>query len=106
MTALSTSSLRKRVSDGQKAIGLILPMSLGGYVYFNQLEDNNKYGRIEYVDGTLQNFTNNWITDSTGWGDVLRRKPLGAKLVRVYKANQSNNWIDIILISGDIISAR
>ena len=106
MSALSVSPLRKRVGEGQKATGLILPMSLGGNVYFNQVDDANKYGRIEYVDNNLQTFNNMWVTNYTNWGDFLRQKPLGAKLVRVYKGyTPDKNWIDIILLSGNITNA-
>ena len=106
MTALSTSPLRKRVNYGQKAVGLILPMALGGYVYFDNRDDNSKYGRIEYTDGTLQPFASgNWITTHTGWGDVLRAKTKAAKLVRVFNGSNDGNWIDIILISGNITVA-
>ena len=106
MSILSISPLRKRVVEGQKATGLILPMSLGGNVYFNQTDDANKYGRIEYVDNSLQIFNNMWVNNYTNWGDFLRQKPLGAKLVRVYKGyTPDKNWIDVILISGNITNA-
>ena len=98
---LSTSSLRKRVKNGQKATGLMLPMSLGGNTYFYR-EDVGNYGRIEYVDSSLQTFADGWTRGYTNWGDVLRQKPLGAKLVRVFSGGGSDNWVDIILISGTI----
>ena len=104
MTALSTSSLRKRVNNGQKAIGLMLPMSLGGNVYFYK-QDIANYGRIEYVDGSLQNFADGWISGYTNWGDVLRQKPLRAKLVRLFGGGSANNFVDIILISGTITNS-
>ena len=101
MARLSTSSLRKRVNNGQKATGLMLPMSLGGNTYFYR-EDIGNYGRIEYVDSSLQTFADGWTRGYTNWGDVLRQKPLGAKLVRVFSGGGSENWVDIILISGTI----
>ena len=101
MARLSTSSLRKRVNNGQKATGLMLPMSLGGNTYFYR-EDVGNYGRIEYVDSSLQTFADGWTRGYTNWGDVLRQKPLGAKLVRVFSGGGSDNWVDIILISGTI----
>ena len=101
MARLSTSSLRKRVKNGQKATGLMLPMSLGGNTYFYR-EDVGNYGRIEYVDSSLQTFADGWTRGYTNWGDVLRQKPLGAKLVRVFSGGGSDNWVDIILISGTI----
>ena len=101
MARLSTSSLRKRVKNGQKATGLMLPMSLGGNTYFYR-EDVSNYGRIEYVDSSLQTFADGWTRGYTNWGDVLRQKPLGAKLVRVFSGGGSDNWVDIILISGTI----
>ena len=101
MARLSTSSLRKRVNNGQKATGLMLPMSLGGNTYFYR-EDIGNYGRIEYVDSSLQTFADGWTRGYTNWGDVLRQKPLGAKLVRVFSGGGSDNWVDIILISGTI----
>ena len=101
MSRLSTSSLRKRVNNGQKATGLMLPMSLGGNTYFYK-QDIGNYGRIEYVDGSLQTFADGWTKGYTNWGDVLRQKPLGAKLVRVFSGGGSDNWVDIILISGTI----
>ena len=101
MARLSTSSLRKRVNNGQKATGLMLPMSLGGNTYFYR-QDIGNYGRIEYVDGSLQTFADGWIKGYTNWGDVLRQKPLEAKLVRVFSGGGSDNWVDIILISGTI----
>ena len=101
MARLSTSSLRKRVNNGQKATGLMLPMSLGGNTYFYR-EDIGNYGRIEYVDSSLQTFADGWTRGYTNWGDVLRQKPLGAKLVRVFRGGGSENWVDIILISGTI----
>ena len=108
MTFLSTSPLRRRVNPGQKAVGLILPMSLGGNVYFNKVDDINKYGRIEYVDKSLQSLDDGWVQSYTNWGDLLRQKQLGANLVRVYdtrnKYTNANNWIDIILILGTIMT--
>ena len=101
MACLSTSSLRKRVNNGQKATGLMLPMSLGGNTYFYR-QDIGNYGRIEYVDGSLQTFADGWTKGYTNWGDVLRQKPLEAKLVRVFNGGGSDNWVDIILISGTI----
>ena len=101
MASLSMSSLRKRVNNGQKATGLMLPMSLGGNTYFYR-QDIGNYGRIEYVDGSLQTFADGWTKGYTNWGDVLRQKPLGAKLVRVFSGGGSDNWVDIILISGTI----
>ena len=101
MARLSTSSLRKRVNNGQKATGLMLPMSLGGNTYFYR-EDIGNYGRIEYVDSSLQTFADGWTRGYTNWGDVLRQKPLGAKLIRVFSGGGSDNWVDIILISGTI----
>ena len=101
MARLSTSSLRKRVNNGQKATGLMLPMSLGGNTYFYR-QDIGNYGRIEYVDGSLQTFADGWTKGYTNWGDVLRQKPLVAKLVRVFNGGGSDNWVDIILISGTI----
>ena len=101
MARLSTSSLRKRVNNGQKATGLMLPMSLGGNTYFYR-QDIGNYGRIEYVDGSLQTFADGWTKGYTNWGDVLRQKPLQAKLVRVFNGGGSDNWVDIILISGTI----
>ena len=101
MARLSTSSLRKRVNNGQKATGLMLPMSLGGNTYFYR-QDIGNYGRIEYVDGSLQTFADGWTKGYTNWGDVLRQKPLEAKLVRVFNGGGSDNWVDIILISGTI----
>ena len=101
MVRLSTSSLKKRVNNGQKATGLMLPMSLGGNTYFYR-QDIGNYGRIEYVDGSLQTFADGWTKGYTNWGDVLRQKPLQAKLVRVFKGGGSDNWVDIILISGTI----
>ena len=101
MARLSTSSLRKRVKNGQKATGLMLPMSLGENTYFYR-EDVGNYGRIEYVDSSLQTFADGWTRGYTNWGDVLRQKPLGAKLVRVFSGGGSDNWVDIILISGTI----
>ena len=101
MARLSTSSLRKRVNNGQKATGLMLPMSLGGNTYFYR-QDIGNYGRIEYVDGSLQTFADGWVKGYTNWGDVLRQKPLEAKLVRVFNGGGSDNWVDIILISGTI----
>ena len=101
MARLSTSSLRKRVNNGQKATGLMLPMSLGGNTYFYR-QDIGNYGRIEYVDGSLQTFADGWTKGYTNWGDVLRQKPLEAKLVRVFSEGGSDNWVDIILISGTI----
>ena len=101
MARLSTSSLRKRVNNGQKATGLMLPMSLGGNTYFYR-EDIGNYGRIEYVDSSLQTFADGWTRGYTNWGDVLRQKPLGAKLVRVFSGGGSENYVDIILISGTI----
>ena len=101
MARLSTSSLRKRVNNGQKATGLMLPMSLGGNTYFYR-QDIGNYGRIEYVDGSLQTFADGWTKGYTNWGDVLRQKPLEAKLVRVFSGGGSDNWVDIILISGTI----
>ena len=99
MACLSTSSLRKRVNNGQKATGLMLPMSLGGNTYFYR-QDIGNYGRIEYVDGSLQTFADGWAKGYTNWGDVLRQKPLEAKLVRVFSGGGLDNWVDIILISG------
>ena len=108
MTFLSTSPLRRRVNPGQKAVGLILPMSLGGNVYFNKVDDISKYGRIEYVDKSLQSLDDGWVQSYTNWGDLLRQKQLGANLVRVYdtrnKYTNANNWIDIILILGTIMT--
>ena len=108
MTFLSTSPLRRRVNPGQKAVGLILPMSLGGNVYFNKVDDINKYGRIEYVDKSLQSLDDGWVQSYTNWGDLLRQKQLGANLVRVYdtrnKYTNVNNWMDIILILGTIMT--
>ena len=101
MVCLSMSSLRKRVNNGQKATGLMLPMSLGGNTYFYR-QDIGNYGRIEYVDGSLQTFADGWTKGYTNWGDVLRQKPLEAKLVRVFNGGGSDNWVDIILISGTI----
>ena len=101
MARLSTSSLRQRVNNGQKATGLMLPMSLGGNTYFYR-QDIGNYGRIEYVDGSLQTFADGWVKGYTNWGDVLRQKPLEAKLVRVFNGGGSDNWVDIILISGTI----
>ena len=101
MVCLSMSSLRKRVNNGQKATGLMLPMSLGGNTYFYR-QDIGNYGRIEYVDGSLQTFADGWTKGYTNWGDVLRQKPLEAKLVRVSNGGGSDNWVDIILISGTI----
>ena len=101
MARLSTSSLRKRVNNGQKATGSMLPMSLGGNTYFYR-QDVGNYGRIEYVDGSLQTFADGWTKGYTNWGDVLRQKPLEAKLVRVFSGGGSDNWVDIILISGTI----
>ena len=101
MVCLSMSSLRKRVNNGQKATGLMLPMSLGGNTYFYR-QDIGNYGRIEYVDGSLQTFADGWTDGYTNWGDVLRQKPLEAKLVRVFNGGGSDNWVDIILISGTI----
>ena len=101
MACLSTSSLRKRVNNGQKATGLMLPMSLGGNTYFYR-QDIGNYGRIEYVDGSLQTFADGWTKGYTNWGDVLRQKPLEAKLVRVFSGGGLDNWVDIILISGTI----
>ena len=101
MARLSTSSLRKRVNNGQKATGLMLPMSLGGNTYFYR-QDIGNYGRIEYVDGSLQTFADGWVKGYTNWGDILRQKPLEAKLVRVFNGGGSDNWVDIILISGTI----
>ena len=101
MACLSTSSLRKRVNNGQKATGLMLPMSLGGNTYFYR-QDISNYGRIEYVDGSLQTFADGWTKGYTNWGDVLRQKPLEAKLVRVFRGGGLDNWVDIILISGTI----
>ena len=101
MAHLSTSSLRKRVNNGQKATGLMLPMSLGGNTYFYR-QDIGNYGRIEYVDGSLQTFADGWTKGYTNWGDVLRQKPLEAKLVRVFGGGGLDNWVDIILISGTI----
>ena len=102
MQALAASGLRKRVTSGKKAVGLILPMSLGGYVYFDKTDIYNTSGRIEYTDGSLQIFGDTWETGYTGWGDVLRAKTKTAKLVRVGKYTYNNNWIDIILINGNI----
>ena len=101
MARLSMSSLRKRVNNGQKATGLMLPMSLGGNTYFYG-QDIGNYGRIEYVDGSLQTFADGWTKGYTNWGDVLRQKPLEAKLVRVFGGGGLDNWVDIILISGTI----
>ena len=101
MARLSMSSLRKRVNNGQKATGLMLPMSLGGNTYFYR-QDIGNYGRIEYVDGSLQTFADGWTKGYTNWGDVLRQKPLEAKLVRVFSGGGLDNWVDIILISGTI----
>ena len=101
MASLSMSSLRKRVNNGQKATGLMLPMSLGGNTYFYR-QDVGNYGRIEYVDGSLQTFADGWTKGYTNWGDVLRQKPLEAKLVRVFGGGGLDNWVDIILISGTI----
>ena len=101
MARLSMSSLRKRVNNGQKATGLMLPMSLGGNTYFYR-QDIGNYGRIEYVDGSLQTFADGWTKGYTNWGDVLRQKPLEAKLVRVFGGGGLDNWVDIILISGTI----
>ena len=101
MAHLSMSSLRKRVNNGQKATGLMLPMSLGGNIYFYR-QDIGNYGRIEYVDGSLQTFADGWTKGYTNWGDVLRQKPLEAKLVRVFGGGGLDNWVDIILISGTI----
>ena len=101
MVRLSMSSLRKRVNNGQKATGLMLPMSLGGNTYFYR-QDIGNYGRIEYVDGSLQTFADGWTKGYTNWGDVLRQKPLEAKLVRVFSGGGIDNWVDIILISGTI----
>ena len=101
MASLSMSSLRKRVNNGQKATGLMLPMSLGGNTYFYR-QDIGNYGRIEYVDGSLQTFADGWTKGYTNWGDVLRQKPLEAKLVRVFGGGGLDNWVDIILISGTI----
>ena len=101
MARLSMSSLRKRVNNGQKATGLMLPMSLGGNTYFYR-QDIGNYGRIEYVDGSLQTFADGWTKGYTNWGDVLRQKPLEAKLVRVFGGGSLDNWVDIILISGTI----
>ena len=101
MACLSTSSLRKRVNNGQKATGLMLPMSLGGNTHFYR-QDVGNYGRIEYVDGSLQTFADGWIKGYTNWGEVLRQKPLEAKLIRVFSGGGLDNWVDIILISGTI----
>ena len=83
-------------------------MSLGGNVYFNKVDDINKYGRIEYVDKSLQSLDDGWVQSYTNWGDLLRQKQLGANLVRVYdtknKYTNANNWIDIILILGTIMT--
>ena len=83
-------------------------MSLGGNVYFNKVDDINKYGRIEYVDKSLQSLDDGWVQSYTNWGDLLRQKQLGANLVRVYdtrnKYTNVNNWMDIILILGTIIT--
>ena len=76
-------------------------MSLGGNTYFYR-QDIGNYGRIEYVDGSLQTFADGWTNGYTNWGDVLRQKPLEAKLVRVFNRGGSDNWVDIILISGTI----
>ena len=101
MASLSMSSLRKRVNNGQKATGLMLPMSLGGNTHFYR-QDIDNHGRIEYVDGSLQTFADGWTKGYTNWGDVLRQKPLEAKLVRVFGGGDLYNWVDIILISGTI----
>ena len=83
-------------------------MSLGGNVYFNKVDDINKYGRIEYVDKSLQSLDDGWVQSYTNWGDLLRQKQLGANLVRVYdtrnKYTNVNNWMDIILILGTIMT--
>ena len=76
-------------------------MSLGGNTYFYR-QDIGNYGRIEYVDGSLQTFADGWTKGYTNWGDVLRQKPLEAKLVRVFNGGGPDNWVDIILISGTI----
>ena len=103
--ALSTSPLRKKVSPGKKAVGLILPMALGGKVYFHT-KDVSGYGRIEYQDGTFQPFSGDkWVTTHTNWGDVLKAKPKAAKLVRVVSDSSTGNWIDIILIRGSITNS-
>ncbi len=107
LAALSLSQFRKSVLSREKAVGLILPMALGGNVLFSAIDDSNKYSRIEYQDGTLHPFADqNFIDTHTGWGDLLRVKPKAAKLVRVYN-NPTNfkNRIDIILISGSITAA-